>query len=130
MISSDAAESFGDHSFSSAWYAGVVVLLVITPNTDSTRSSLWPARSSPSTVFTNVGGAGLLATASASRRCSSIPNWRACGNSSGLTRCHGGTPSYGPVQSASRTLFGTGTVGASGAAAASTGTTAAAGTAV
>ena len=66
-------------------------------------------------VFSNVGGAGLLAIASISRRCSAIPNSKAGVNSFGSTLSHGGTPSYGPLHSGSRMLFGTATDAAAGA---------------
>jgi hypothetical protein len=60
------------------------MLPVITPNSAPTRPSRWPAFSSASTVFCEGRRGGIVDDRLTSRRCSSMANWNASGNSSGL----------------------------------------------
>jgi hypothetical protein len=92
VISSDAAASRGDHSRSSAWYAGVFMLLVITPNSASTRPSCRPASCIGTKVFSKVAGSGPAAMAWISARRASMATRKASGKSSGRILSHGGTP--------------------------------------
>jgi hypothetical protein len=104
VISSNAAASRGDHSASSAWYAGVLVFSTITPNSACRRSRARPVRSSATTVLSNVGALMSDAIAATSTRCASIAAANAPGNRSGPTRFHGGTPPQAPGQAASSGL--------------------------
>jgi len=70
-------------------------------NTDRTRSSSRPLRSSVSTVLAKLGTAGSPAMAATSSSCSAMAWPRAGGKCSGRMRSKGGTPK-GVVQLSSR----------------------------